>query len=259
MSLEIILRTCDKANVHVDWRTRYCEIPKNQLIQGCFVSLMNSCKNIDNIKITVLDDHSSIETTDFIQDRLHTSGIKHEFINLSEHGYNYSALKQFEKCRDSEYNLVYSIEDDYLHIPSALREMLDSHAIFVDRLKKPIVIYPFDNPEEYNPPKDPAFIVHGSNRHWRTGEFTTQVMMTTPQLFRDHWSLFETLAVKYNGDYLNPRTEHYEESNTIWKIWKQGHAIRFNPITSLALHMQFNEQLDPFIDWRKWWNDYAMC
>jgi hypothetical protein len=232
-------------------------MPKNELIKGCVKSLIKSCKLIAGIKLTVMDDHSSQDTVDWMNTTLTESGLLYEFIPLQEYGYNHSALKQFERCRDSDYNLVYSVEDDYLHAPTALQEMLDSYNIFLDRLKKPVVIYPFDNPEEYNPPTDSSFIVHGSNRHWRTGIYTTNVMLTTPQLFKDHWQLFEILAIKYNGDYLNPRVEHYEESNTIWNIWKNGHAIRFNPISSLALHMQFNEQLDPYIDWRQWWHDYA--
>lgn len=258
MRLEIVLRTCDRANVHNDWRKRYCDFPKSQLVQGCVLSLIKACTGIPGIQITVLDDHSTSETQNFIQTSLRESGITYEFTELEEHGYNYSALKQFERCRDSEYSLVYSVEDDYLHCTTAIQEMLDSYEIFTQRISgKEIVLYPFDNPEEYNPPKDPSFVVHGSNRHWRTGVFSTQVMLATPKLFRDHWPLFETLATKYNGDYLNPRVEHYEESNTIWRIWQNGHAIRFNPISSLALHMQFHEQLDPFIDWKHWWHLYA--
>jgi len=33
--------------------------------------------------------------------------------------------------------------------------------------------------------------------------------------------------------------------------------MRFNPIPSLALHMQFDAQWDPFIEWKQWWKDYA--
>jgi hypothetical protein len=161
-------------------------------------------------------------------------------------------------CRDSKANLVYSVEDDYLHAPTAIEEMVASYELFSDRLKRTdIVIYPFDEPSEYNPPSRNDFIVHGSHRHWRTGVFTTNVIMTTPKLFKDNWNLFEVLALKYNGDYLNPRTEHYEESNTIWKIWQNNQAVRFNPIPSLALHLQFEQQLDPFIDWKKWWDEYT--
>jgi hypothetical protein len=76
-------------------------------------------------------------------------------------------------------------------------------------------------------------------------------------IFKTFWDQFEILALKYNGDYLNPREEHYEEANTIHRIWNNGPAIRFNPIPSLALHMQFDPQRDPFIDWKKWWSEYT--
>lgn len=136
--------------------------------------------------------------------------------------------------------------------------MIDSFQLFSDRLKRnDIVLFPFDEPSEYSPPNRSDFIVHGSARHWRTGVFTTQVLFCKPQLFRDYWPVFETLALKYNGDYLNPRTEHYEESNTIWKLWTEGTVIRFNPIPSLALHLQFEQQRDPFIDWEEWWREYT--
>ena len=139
--------------------------------------------------------------------------------------------------------------------------MIDTQLMFEDKMKgNKIVLYPFDTPEEYDPPKDTAFIVHGSGRHWRSGIYSTNVMFTRPKIFLDHWHLFEVLALNYNGDYLKKMEKdeiRYEEGNTIWNIWRAGHAIRFNPIPSLALHMQFDRQLDPFIDWQKWWEDYA--
>lgn len=258
-TLDVILRTCDGQNVHADWRVRYHGIEKSDLIVGCLRSLVRSIKNVRETKVslTILDDHSTPDTLARIKDAvkdLEDSNV----ISLEENGYNNSAHRQWLMCRDSKADLVYSVEDDYLHYPSAIQEMLDSHQIFCNRLKRnDIVIYPFDEPSEYDPPNRTDFIVHGSARHWRTGVFTTNVMMTSPQLFRDNWELFETLALKYNGDYLNPRTEHYEESNTIWKIWQSNRAIRFNPIPSLALHMQFEQQRDPFIDWQEWWKDYT--
>lgn len=259
MKLDVVLRTCDVANVHVDWRVRYHGIEKADLIVGCLSSLVNSINNADGIDInlTVLDDHSSETTLNRIKEVLQRVE-NSKLISLDETGYNNSAYQQWFMCRDSDADLFYSVEDDYLHYPTAIQEMVDSFNLFCDRLKRDdVVIYPFDEPSEYDPPSRPDFIVHGSARHWRTGIFTTNVMMTRPQILRDNWELFEVLALKYNGDYLNPRTEHYEESNTIWKIWQNNRAIRFNPIPSLALHMQFEQQRDPFIDWQQWWKEYA--
>lgn len=258
MSLEIILRTCDTANVHNDWRKRYCEFDKSTLIKGCVSSLIKSCSQVDDINIRVFDDHSTAGTVDFLKSLLEDSKIPYSFESLTDQGHNNSALKQFLACRNSSADLVYSIEDDYLHCPTAIQEMLGSYKLFKDRLgDKRIVLYPFDAPEEYNPPAYQSFIVHGSDRHWRTGMFSTCVMMTTPEVFQSFWHWFELMATKYDGDYSKPKPERYEESNTIWNIWRQGHALRFNPLPSLALHMQFEAQIDPFINWQQWWNDYT--
>lgn len=259
--LLVVLRTCDRTNVHVDWRQRYHNIAKPQLIEGCLKSLVSSIGQVQDwsIKIKVLDDHSSTETVERIKQILSPLQQQASFQQLDQMGYNYSAHQQWLLCRDSSCDLIYSVEDDYLHCTSAIQEMLDSHQLFCDRLKRQdVVLYPFDEPGEYNPPNRTDFVVHGSARHWRTGVFCTNVMMTSPQLLRDHWHWFELLALKYNGDYLNPRVEHYEESNTIWNIWRNNQAVRFNPIPSLALHMQFDQQRDPFIDWQQWWRQYAV-
>ena len=259
MKLHIVLRTHDKKDVHTDWRLRYHGIPKPDLIKGCVRSLVKSILAVQNVhvQLTVLDDHSEVST---VHDIKHI--IQHvpnsQFISLTEPGYNHSAHAQWVMCRDSNADLVYSVEDDYLHCESAIQEMVDSWCLFSDRLKRSnIVLYPFDEPSEYNPPNRTDYVVHGSARHWRTGIFSTNVLMMPPQILRAHWSLFECLALRYNGDYLNPRTEHYEESNTIWQIWNSNQAMRFNPIPSLALHMQFDAQKDPFIDWKSWWHAYA--
>jgi hypothetical protein len=50
MSLEIVIRTCDTAQVHNDWRVRYCNLDKPTITKGCFQSIVNACKHIQNYK-----------------------------------------------------------------------------------------------------------------------------------------------------------------------------------------------------------------
>lgn len=263
MQIDVILRTHDGQNVHNDWRTRYAKMDKIDLIKGCFNSLMKSIEYVKdhNVRLTVMDDHSSPEFISWLKEKQKRRYF--QIVHLEEKGYQYSAHQQFLACRDSDADFIYCVEDDYLHVETALQEMIDSYLLFSEKLgNKNIVLYPFDAPEEYNPPKEQCLLVHGSNRHWKTGIYTTNVMFTIPKIFRDHWPLFEVLSLNYNGDYLRKEEEkegkiRYEESNTIWNIWRAGHAIRFNPVPSLALHVQFDRQYDPFIDWKQWWKDYA--
>lgn len=258
MKLEIILRTHDLGNVHLD-RDRYCGKDKKTLILGCLTSLINSANLVEShqINFKILDDHSTSELKQGIYAAFDHSKWPYELYNMAEPGYNFSALKQFEFCRDSEADLVYSVEDDYLHCPSALTEMLDSYQLFKDKSGQEIVIYPFDMPDDYVPPHmGPCFVVHGTKRHWRSGIWTTNTFMLRPQILIDHWPLFEKLATEYNPDYSNPDIEHVHEGNTICQIWKD-HVLRFSPIQSLALHLQFDTQMDPYIDWQQWWEDYT--
>lgn len=251
MKLEIILRTHDQSNIHTD-RERYCNLSKKELILGCLTSLVNSANLVENYEINfkILDDHSSSELIQGIYNIFDKSKCPYELYHLKESGFHYSGLKQFEFGKNSEADLVYMVEDDYLHCPSALTEMLDCYNLFVEKTGQEIAIYPFDMPDDYVPPwMVPSYVVHGSKRHWRTGHWTTFTMMVRPQLIEKHWEIFELLGSQYNGASVN-------EGNTICEIWK-NHALRFSPIQSLALHMQFDTQVDPYIDWETWWKEYT--
>jgi hypothetical protein len=258
MNLEIILRTHDQSNAHKD-RERYCGLDKTTLVTKCVGSLVNAANQVKDhvINFKILDDHSSKELIDNLHSIMAKSNWGYELFHMEEPGYNYSALKQFEYARDSYADVIYSVEDDYLHCPSALVEMLENYTLFKAKTGKDIVLWPFDFPDDYNPaPSQPAFIVYGTQRHWRTGFWTTNTFMVSPELLVDHWPVFEKLAREYNSDYSRP-PPHVHEGNTICQIW-QNYAIRFSPIPSLALHMQFDQQRDPYIDWQKWLDEYTV-
>lgn len=253
MNIEIILRTHNLSNVHKD-RQRYFNISKTKLIQGCLTSLIRSANMLvgHDVSYVVLDDHSTDELIDSFDDIFALTSYPYQIINLDQRGHNYSGLKQFEYCKNSTADIVYSVEDDYLHCSSALVEMVEAYVLFKQKMQKEVCIYPFDMPDDYVPPwLEPCYVVHGTKRHWKTGTWTTQTMMCNPCVFNDYWAIFEELANGYD-----PNTHLIHEGNTISKIWK-NHVPRFSPIPSLALHMQFDTQVDPFIDWKMWWGKYS--
>jgi len=261
MKLHIVIRTHDGKNIHGN-KPRYIDVPKKDLIIGCLSSLINSANLVKNhsIHFAILDDHSTLNLISSINKIFSHSYHPWELIHLKEKGFNHSGYMQFLTCKNSDADLVYSVEDDYLHQENAILEMLFTYEYLKSHyhLQKELCIFPFDNKEDY----EYGHIIAGRLfrtpfRHWKEGIWTTFTMMTTPKVFQDHWKIFEKLASQYtpwNG--IDKIGELVHEGNTISDIWEH-HAIRVNPIPSLALHVQFERQRDPHINHLEWWNKYS--
>ena len=261
MKLDIILRIHDGKNIHGN-KPRYIDVSKKDLIIGCITSLINSANIVKNAEISfiVLNDHCTKDCVSKIHNIFKYSHHPYQIIDLEVPGFNYSGLKQFEYCKNSIADLVYSVEDDYLHHENAMREMLFTYEYLKSfyQLKKEICLFPFDNPEDYEPNQlYPGRVFRTPSMHWKEGIWTTFTMMTTPKVFQDYWEIFEKLATKYKpvaiGDDIDKLVD---EGNTIGNIWKTN-VIRVNPIPSLALHVQFEAQRDPHINHIEWWNKYS--
>lgn len=249
-TLEIVLRTHGNSNVHTD-RERYVNVPKPEVVKRCVTSLINSANNIAiDCKITVLDDHSTSELITDIKHILSYSKHPTSLEHLPLPGFNQSAYQQFLRAKTSSADLVYSVEDDYLHCPTALTELLDDFELFSDRVGKPVCLYPFDMPDSYIEPFfERSWLVHGTKRHWRTTSWIPNTFMCQPSMLNTYWEPFAKLAREYNKT-----TVH--EGTTTAPIFRE-HVFGANPIPSLALHMQFDQQKDPYIDWKFWWDNYT--
>jgi len=261
IKLHIVIRTHDGKNIHGD-ALRYINLTKKNLITGCLTSLINSANLVEkhSIHFTILDDHSSEKLIQSLHSIFQYSNHSWELIHLKKRGFNHSGYMQFLTCKNSDADLVYSVEDDYLHCENAISEMLFSYEYLKLQynLQKELCIFPFDNPEDYEPNQIyPGRVFRTPTKHWKEGTWTTFTMMTTPKVFQDHWKTFEKLALQYKpvaiGDDID---ELVDEGNTIGNIWR-NEVIRVNPIPSLALHVQFEKQKDPHINHIEWWNKYS--
>ena len=262
MKLDIIIRIHDGQNIHGNGKPRYIDVPKKDLILGCLSSLINSANFTKDAEINfvILNDRCTEDCIKKIHDIFSYSKHSYQLIDLEIPGFHHSGLKQFQYCKNSSADLVYSVEDDYLHCTEALQEMLSSYKYLKEyyHLSKELCIYPFDNVEDYEHGYVfPGRVFRTLKRHWKEGIWTTFTMMTTPKVFQDYWPTFEKLASQYtpwNG--IDPMDELVHEGNTITDIWEH-HVVRVNPIPSLALHVQFEKQKDPHIDHMNWWNKYT--
>ena len=255
MKLDIIVRTHNIINVHQSKTPRYCLADKTTLIYKCVKSLVNSADNTDyDITYHWFDDHS----TEDCLDGLHKifSNAKHPYIYnpLEESGFNASAYYQFDCGRKSTADLIYFVEDDYLHYPTAISEMVESYIDFKQKLGREVAIPPFDDPDNYLPEWiEPCRIVYGGNRHWRTNFYTTNTVMCSPEVVREHWSKWYTLATEYGSVWSEIKGGNVHEGTTINKIWRD-HVSLFTPIPSIGLHMGYDAQKDPYLDWKCLWD-----
>lgn len=253
--LDVILRTHDKREIHISETPRYCGFNKAAVIKTCVRSLINTCNKSDHdITYWWYDDHSSEESINELHDIF--SGAKHtyNFIPIDLEGWQASALAQFERGRDSDSDLVYFVEDDYLHYPDAIDEMVDAYLMFKKNLGREVSIHPFDDPDNYLPVWiEPCRIVYGTKRHWRTNFHTTFTMLCNPSIVRSNWHLFYTMATEYGTHW--GEMNHINETTMVNKIWRDD-VVLFTPIPSVALHMAYETQKDPYLDWKDLWDKF---
>jgi hypothetical protein len=253
LNIDISLRTHDKREIHVQDEPRYCGTDKLTLIKKCITSLVRSADaSSHNIRFIWHDDNSSKDCIESLHEIFRSSRHQYVFVPLEKEGWNYSALVQFESGRDSNADLVYFIEDDYLHIESAIDEMVEAYLEFKENIGEEVAIHPFDDPDNYKPNWiEPCMVVYGKKRRWRTNKYSTFTFMCSPSVVRKNWSKFYTMATEYGT--LWGQMNNVHEGTMINKIWREEIKL-FTPIPSVALHMQYKEQMDPYLDWRSIWD-----
>lgn len=253
--LDVYLRTHIGANVHAG--TRFVPFDKATLVQGCVSSLiaaLSYASESADITLTLIDDHSESPVIDELLTLARKAGIAARLVRLpqGETGNSASFRATYRIARETARELIYFVEDDYLHLKSAVTEMLEAHALFSENLRGAAVgIFPVDYPDYYNRLMEETRIVLGSRRHFRTVRHSTGTFLVSRTLFLKHWDKFAAFGLY---GLLPEVTEH----STINRIWFEGAAFLFSPLSSLALHMQFKENLPPYVKWEEWWQRCAL-
>lgn len=255
--LDIVYRVSDIGDVHPERGPRFIETDKKTLIKKCFLSLLISTnearKNYD-IKFIIVSDRTSEDILNFITQKLTFEGYNFVLHRCEQEGYNYSALKQFEFCKNGR-EWVYSVEDDYLHFPQAIKELMDNGILFTNNFRQPVAIRPDDDAFTYSPnslhSKLPCKVFLGKNRHWRTLNCTHNTLFTHKDVFVEFWDLFSSLA-KY---FRKLSISENETINLIWnnRVNNEGAVPLLSPIPTLAIHVsQGNEP--HLVNWKQLWN-----
>ena len=212
-SLLIIFRTNTNVEMWNQNRKRIFDKSKIEYVCRALNSVIRSIqflkRNKPDIKVDlkIIDDKSTEENLSSIKNLLKKYEINAEIINheLSIHENvikkqekretfsNLSTLlRAFEIGKKEGEDLVYFLEDDYIHIESALEEMVSSYERIASQLKKDLFICPADYPFLYMDNEKTNLLI-GSKRHWRTTSKSLMTFMVSKAFIDKYWDIFFTL------------------------------------------------------------------
>ena len=266
ISVLIIFRTNTDIEIWDQNKKRLFELPKIEYSLRSLNSLIKSVNfsktKYSNIKfkIVIVDDKSKNENLNKIKSLIERSGLDIVIRPLNHGKYRNiikqqkndqtfsnlaSLLQSFEIGKELGKDLVYFVEDDYLHFEPMMEEMIASYERIASQLKKDIFMCPADYPYLYMD-NEKTNILIGNKRHWRTISQTLCTFMTTKPLLNKYWNNF------YNNclDRHNPFEKHLNE------IYTKEFCI--SPLKSLSLHLtnvNSSYGLSPFINYKKLWDE----
>ncbi len=265
-SLVILFRTNSNVEIWDQNKKRLFEEPKIEYTLRSLNSLLKSinfCKEKHQslkIKIIVIDDSSKVENLDKIENLLKKNNAEFNIVKVNHQNYEKiiknqknnqtfsnlaSLLCSFEAAKERNEDLVFFVEDDYLHFLPMIEEMVASYERISSQTKRDIFMCPSDYPYLYmNNQK--ANILIGNKRHWRTINETLCTFMTSKNFINKYWdNLYKTCI---------DRHEPFEKY--INEIYKK--EICISPMKSLSVHftnINSSYGLSPFIDYKKIWDE----
>ena len=262
-SLLIVLRMNTEVEIWDQNKKRLFEHAKIEYSIRSINSLIKSIKFCQNkyplikIKTVIIEDHSKKENLKKINELIQNQNI--EIISLDHEKYKTdikeqksletfsnlaSLLQSFEIGKSQGDDLIFFMEDDYIHFETMLEEMIASYERIASQIKSDIIMCPSDYPYLYMN-NEKTNILIGSKRHWRTIKKTLCTFMTSKSLLDKYWDNFYKTCLDRHDPFEKYINEIYEKE------------ICISPMKSLSLHLtNINSSygLAPFIDYKKLWD-----
>lgn len=254
-NFDIVLRTAARKDMDSPARRRFIDASKKELASACLKSLVASanvaakaCPGTE-IALTVIDDRSDPDALDVFRDILSGAAFRATLTALPPEivGNGPSVRWSYAYGRDRAKDVVYFVEDDFLHDLPAVSATIQSYGMIAAAYGRDVVLVPVDAPEDYRHVR-PSQVMLGNDRHWRRTWTSTFTSVTTVGLLKKYWERYSAL-----GDY--GVVPDVAEHNTIDLIYREVPCL--TPMPSLALHMQMLEHLSPYIDWGEWWRRHS--
>ena len=264
-SLNIIFRSNTKVNIWDQNKIRIFDKPRSEYTLRSLNSLLNSIQKAKsqlpniNLNLTIVDDNSDKTTIEKMNLLLNKKEFASSIINLNQNEFNSttidknnpetfanltSLLKCFLIAKDEARDLIFFVEDDYLHKLNMIEEMLMTYERFASQLNREIVLCPSDYPYLYTTDRKTNVLI-GSHRHWQLIDKTLCTFLTSKIILDQYWDNFINTCKKRNDPF-----EKY-----LNKIYENEYC--FSPITSLSVHctnINSSYGIAPYVNVKKLWD-----
>jgi hypothetical protein len=267
-ALDIIIRTCASVSMLTQNKSRLFEKEKIEYTIRTIRSLLNSSKDPDlkqlKINFKIIDHNSTSENLAAIENVFKEFSKEYSLISLdvskfinniektNQRGESvtdnqisnmaniHQSLLEAKKCED----LIYFVEDDYIHKKESLKEMIFTYERLASQINNDIILCPTDYPYLYAKSEMTQNFL-GQNYHWRKVNETLCTFLTSKKMVEKYWDKYVSMCNKEHAPFEKPLHDIYEEELCI------------SPIPSLALHFTNVNSifgLSPNVNWKKIWD-----
>ena len=262
--LKIILRTCTSELIMDQNKRRIFDKEKNEYTFRTLKSLIKSINKASlvfkNIKfdLIVTDTNSPKEDIDKIQEILNKSNIENKFKSIDLDSFKDKIKSGYSKAKFSNManfytsltiangesaDIIYFVEDDYLHSEDAITEMIFAYEKFSTIFSRDLVLLPSDYPYLYT--KDEATKIYlGEKYHWRLVSESLVTFMTSKSVIDENYNNLEKMGIEWTDPWEKPLHNVYNSNPCL------------SPIPSLAVHCANINSVfgtSPFIDLKELW------
>jgi len=265
-SILVLFRTNSNIEIWDQNKKRLFELSKIEYTLRSLKSLLKSinfCKekysNI-KIKLIIIDDNTNESNLNKIKNLISKNNLDIIFKKV-DHGKYKKIIKEqkneqtysnlasllscYESAKENTDDLVFFVEDDYLHFEPMMEEMIASYERISSQTNKDIFMCPVDYPYLYMD-NEKTNVLIGNKRHWRTVSETLCTFMTSKKFLEKYWNNFYKTCL----DRHDPFEKYINE------IYKS--EICVSPLKSLSVHftnVNSSYGLSPFIDYKKLWTE----